>query len=987
MPDYHEVVKDPMDWQTMSQKIERNEYLTAWDFISDVQLVISNALLYNKADTSHGKAAIRVRDGSAAIFKDLDAMDDTEGQLHALFDAMPSLLQGQSLRDLLDTWYPSDAGTNLGKRKRTDEADTTGMPAQSQSPERGASADQVVKTGTELILDMVPSLHPSVTTTDLLDQSLDPSYLIKRLRDRAAEAKRRDAKVRQAQRSKAHADRQKAKKLAAKNALLSNQPKTELEDPHVAIQSERSTRASLSRSPTRASPSRALAAQQPDHPQSAVVEPTLAPVAEVVPPIHADVNPHDSFLLFNSGWVLPDGSKRARSVTSQSGRSARSNMQSISPKLQSMFLPAASTSALGPTFTSVGADVDNAVDLISGSDLSEVEDSEEEVFAALARRSPERSDAIATAVTTVPAIANPQVQVPASKLARQPSMDSISEMSELTMFDDDEPVTLDAKSEEASSAAQNMQPTDATSAAATSNKTSKPASPERRRPPTSEQPEAVKQSPKPASRKIHSLGLLSSPQGIAVPARTRGMRAAEAALLDPAYQHILLDDDVPVISRPASTAEAPATAKRDTPSRSKVEVVPDAPPVAVQSSTRDIGVAEPVQDTFIPYARRPKSARGPSRVANADGNAPATETPSPRRPAVGEGKASIKCANASTASGDNSASASTSTRKGRRASAMPVAPVALPSQPEATASPKLASQPEVSDTPKAARQQDLPTSAAPTSTAKKGQWPIGNPFYAAQSAKHAAALEAINEKIVPLLVTDISELENEEVVWAQFASGPVYPAEVVIDYKGHKVPREVINSKPNDPPRPNQFTPPESLLKERNLKTFKDAWVLIQWHPRTLDSIPRYSWMSISKMAKCGDDLEFDRLMQTKEVLGSRAKSQNAVKKAYASAKLCMETEAEREAADNEENDGEEEEEESDDEEMEVVQIRKRGNKRTSKLDDEPETPPRSAMKEDRAARYSARRDKQQQVSPVKAEQSQRQQAIELSDSDLSDVA
>lgn len=32
VPDYHEIVKDPMDWQTISEKLSRNEYLTAKEF-------------------------------------------------------------------------------------------------------------------------------------------------------------------------------------------------------------------------------------------------------------------------------------------------------------------------------------------------------------------------------------------------------------------------------------------------------------------------------------------------------------------------------------------------------------------------------------------------------------------------------------------------------------------------------------------------------------------------------------------------------------------------------------------------------------------------------------------------------------------------------------------------------------------------------------------------------------------------------------------
>lgn len=32
VPDYHSIVKFPMDWSTMAEKIDRHEYLTTVDF-------------------------------------------------------------------------------------------------------------------------------------------------------------------------------------------------------------------------------------------------------------------------------------------------------------------------------------------------------------------------------------------------------------------------------------------------------------------------------------------------------------------------------------------------------------------------------------------------------------------------------------------------------------------------------------------------------------------------------------------------------------------------------------------------------------------------------------------------------------------------------------------------------------------------------------------------------------------------------------------
>ncbi|OHT07692.1 Bromodomain containing protein [Tritrichomonas foetus] len=46
-PDYLQVIKKPMDLGTIRDKVENNEYESAQDFKSDVELVFSNAITYN----------------------------------------------------------------------------------------------------------------------------------------------------------------------------------------------------------------------------------------------------------------------------------------------------------------------------------------------------------------------------------------------------------------------------------------------------------------------------------------------------------------------------------------------------------------------------------------------------------------------------------------------------------------------------------------------------------------------------------------------------------------------------------------------------------------------------------------------------------------------------------------------------------------------------------------------------------------------------
>lgn len=56
-PDYHQVIKEPMDFSTMRSKIEANEYEDVAAFRKDVELVVNNALTYNQPNTIYNVAA------------------------------------------------------------------------------------------------------------------------------------------------------------------------------------------------------------------------------------------------------------------------------------------------------------------------------------------------------------------------------------------------------------------------------------------------------------------------------------------------------------------------------------------------------------------------------------------------------------------------------------------------------------------------------------------------------------------------------------------------------------------------------------------------------------------------------------------------------------------------------------------------------------------------------------------------------------------
>jgi hypothetical protein len=62
VPDYFDVVKTPMDFGTINQRLKNNKYSNVSAFISAICLVFDNAILYNGDDSTFGKHAVKLRE-------------------------------------------------------------------------------------------------------------------------------------------------------------------------------------------------------------------------------------------------------------------------------------------------------------------------------------------------------------------------------------------------------------------------------------------------------------------------------------------------------------------------------------------------------------------------------------------------------------------------------------------------------------------------------------------------------------------------------------------------------------------------------------------------------------------------------------------------------------------------------------------------------------------------------------------------------------
>ncbi|KAI0251381.1 hypothetical protein BJV78DRAFT_1275310 [Lactifluus subvellereus] len=74
LPDYFDVIQRPMWWGAIDEKLDRHEY---WDidvFRADISLVVDNAMRYNEPGTPYYKAAQRIKANSATLLAELDRL-------------------------------------------------------------------------------------------------------------------------------------------------------------------------------------------------------------------------------------------------------------------------------------------------------------------------------------------------------------------------------------------------------------------------------------------------------------------------------------------------------------------------------------------------------------------------------------------------------------------------------------------------------------------------------------------------------------------------------------------------------------------------------------------------------------------------------------------------------------------------------------------------------------------------------------------------
>lgn len=79
VPDYLDVIKHPMDFGTMKQKVEAHLYPSFREFEKDISFVWNNAMIYNQKDTIYYRAAHRIKEAGKRILEDAHEQLDNAG--------------------------------------------------------------------------------------------------------------------------------------------------------------------------------------------------------------------------------------------------------------------------------------------------------------------------------------------------------------------------------------------------------------------------------------------------------------------------------------------------------------------------------------------------------------------------------------------------------------------------------------------------------------------------------------------------------------------------------------------------------------------------------------------------------------------------------------------------------------------------------------------------------------------------------------------
>ncbi|SPO31613.1 related to Peregrin (Bromodomain and PHD finger-containing protein 1) [Ustilago trichophora] len=368
VPDYYDIVKEPMDWTAIKDKIANKIYENVQEMRQDVLKIASNAMTYNKADTPYHKAATKILKMIPEVFNELAAIETShlrayqqqleqqqtdsaqqqDGDNEKKAEAAPQAVDAETQRQLLDLGLepPHELVALLRDYHLMDEEEQTGIRQQAYGThpmpptvhvkveedghaEKEAAAGQLSSSRQRQVTPIINLMEDFVHQLYVPPPPPPPPAPVSPPSAAAnAATAASPQKATRAPRKRKTSDTPAREPIERRSTRRSavTQAESKPEDAVVVATAASSVRNKRQRAQSSANAAPSGTGPSPDAeadtvkvqatPMSKSLYQPAAKTGEGVQ-VKDDVGAHDSFLLFNSGWVLPEGSKRHRNAAAR----------------------------------------------------------------------------------------------------------------------------------------------------------------------------------------------------------------------------------------------------------------------------------------------------------------------------------------------------------------------------------------------------------------------------------------------------------------------------------------------------------------------------------------------------------------------------------------------------------------------------------------------------------------------------------------------
>lgn len=312
VPDYYQVIKEPMCWSSIDAKLDSNQYQGAQEFqVSclvlrceaeadmqrDVNLVLDNAMIYNPPDNPYHRLASRIKSNAAEILDQLDELPahmgatDGVGNLEparVLLEVLTSRATANDERDRLADLFAFE----MAKPKEPTPAPPT--PPPKPTIKRDTYADRKRRLAEKEAAHQARAVAPGRATRA-------GHAMVEAFKHEAGLPPSSDNEVDTP--GAGSSNRRRTRPSTVGNAESSTNTKTSLQVP--SREDRTSASSGLSRSRSQVGVARTETVERLSDKERRERERNLVLTTD-------SVGDADQFTRFNVGWVLPEGSKRNR---------------------------------------------------------------------------------------------------------------------------------------------------------------------------------------------------------------------------------------------------------------------------------------------------------------------------------------------------------------------------------------------------------------------------------------------------------------------------------------------------------------------------------------------------------------------------------------------------------------------------------------------------------------------------------------------------